>query len=430
MAHPSLILYEKGGFSPAMWVYRNVNWMYLPYIQDIYIHCETGTGTKRKKTWMKNATCRSSTRSLQKAKRISHGPKIGATNLEAGLPILVLWPRFWVQNLAPVLGPQNTNRSYSIRAASALLPPQADSSTYPWYSGGTMRRSLLYHLFEAPVLGPWAHLGFEKKCPQCLNKKPTKTWGTNRNGLDVKLLSISRETTKARVANHNDLDAELLRSSWKTTKAWAANHNGPDAKLLRMSLKIEEMKRIQLLFYPLEQFLSSFAAEPIRIAKSSLVAFDCTLSSIAAKPIRNATPCLVAFEHILSSFAAKPILLPRDVCGYAHENMAPLINVATHKSQSCCLSWCSCFAEGGSKSTLMSGGAGGCAQGPVLCRWLCTCLCIACGSQSSTSHACCRTAWASLHLLKRSFGLRCDAGPFLGLWACMLFAFLHCVPCM
>ena len=92
---------------------------------------------------------------------------------------------------------------------------------------------------------------------------------------------------------------------------------------------------------------------------------------------------------------------------------SPGINVATHKSQSCCL-----------------GGAGGCAQGPVHCRWLCICLCIACGSQSSTSHACCRTARASLHLLKGSFGLRCDAGPFLGLWACMLFAFLHCVPCM
>ena len=68
----------------------------------------------------------------------------------------------------------------------------------------------------------------------------------------------------------------------------------------------------------------------MRIAKSSLVAFERILSSFAAKPIRNATPCLVAFEHILNSFAAKPIritnltLLPRDVCGYAHANMAPL----------------------------------------------------------------------------------------------------------
>ena len=103
---------------------------------------------------------------------------------------------------------------------------------------------------------------------------------------------------------------------------------------------------------------------------------------------------------------------------------SPGINVATRKSWSCCLSWCS-FAECGSKSTLISGGAGGCAQGPVHCRWRYACLCIACGS-----HVCCRTARASLHLLKRSFGLRCDADPFLGLWACMLFAFLHCVPCM
>ena len=96
------------------------------------------------------------------------------------------------------------------------------------YSEGTCPRRLLYHLFEAPVLGPWAHLGFEKKRPQSLNKRPTKAWGTNRNGLDVKL---------APVANHNGLDAKLLRSSWKTTKAWVANHNGLDAKLLRSSWK-------------------------------------------------------------------------------------------------------------------------------------------------------------------------------------------------
>ena len=195
---------------------------------------------------MKDATCRSSTRSLQKAKRIYHGPKIGATNLEAGR---VLWPHFWVQNLSPVLGPQDTNRSYSIRATSVLLPPQADSSTYPWYSKGTCPRSFLYHLFEAPVLGPWAHLGFEKKRPQCLNKIPTKTWGMNRNGLDVRLLSISRKTTKTRVANHNGLDAKRLRGSWKTTKAWAANHNGSDAKLLRMSFKFEEKKKILFLLF-------------------------------------------------------------------------------------------------------------------------------------------------------------------------------------
>jgi len=56
---------------------------------------------------MKDATCRSSTRSLQKAKRIYHGPKIGATNLKGGLPILVM-PHFLAQNLAPALGPQNT----------------------------------------------------------------------------------------------------------------------------------------------------------------------------------------------------------------------------------------------------------------------------------------------------------------------------------
>ena len=176
---------------------------------------------KRKKhEW----TCRSSTHSLQKAKRTYHGPKIGATNLEASswATNLILWSYFWVQNLAPVLGPQNTNRSYPIRAARMLLPTQADSSTYPWYSEGTCPRSLLYYLSEAPVLGHWAHLGFEKKRPQYLNKRAT-AWGTDRNGLDAKLLWISRKTIKARVANHNGLDAKLLRRELQITAAGCTN---------------------------------------------------------------------------------------------------------------------------------------------------------------------------------------------------------------
>ena len=158
------------------------------------------------------------------------------------------------------------------------------------YSEGTCPRSLLYYLFEAPVLGHWAHLGSEKKRPQCRNKKPAKTWGTNHNGLDVQLLSISQKTSKARVTNHNGLDAKILRSSWKTTKAWVANHFGSDAKLLRRSLKIADF------FYSLEHFLNSFAAVPIQIAKWSLVAFERILNSFAAKPIPNATPCLVALS--------------------------------------------------------------------------------------------------------------------------------------
>ena len=99
---------------------------------------------------------------------------------------------------------------------------------------------------------------------------------------------------------------------------------------------------------------------------------------------------------------------------------SPGINVATHKSQSCCLSWCSCFAECGSKSPLMSGGAGGCAQGRVHCRWLYKCLCAARGCQGSISHACCRTARASLHLLKRSF----DAATWAHFWGCEPACFL------
>ena len=81
-----------------------------------------------------------------------------------------------------------------------------------------------------------------------------------------------------------------------------------------MSLKIEEKKKILFLLF----------------FKSSLVACERILSSFAAKPVRSATPCLVAFEHILSRFGAKPTgianltLLPRDKCGYARANMAPL----------------------------------------------------------------------------------------------------------
>ena len=51
---------------------------------------------------MKDATCCSPTCSLQKAKRTYHGPKIGATNLEAGLLIL----RFF-SIVAPFLGPES-----------------------------------------------------------------------------------------------------------------------------------------------------------------------------------------------------------------------------------------------------------------------------------------------------------------------------------
>ena len=86
--------------------------------ESIHIHISVilwnqHRGTKHKKTWMTAAACRNSTCSLQKRGRIYHGPVIGTTDLEAGLLILISWPHFWVQNLAPILGPQNANRSYS-----------------------------------------------------------------------------------------------------------------------------------------------------------------------------------------------------------------------------------------------------------------------------------------------------------------------------
>ena len=100
--------------TPAIYIYIYIHIFFLGKKHVciyIYILWNQHPGTKHRKTWMEDATCRSSTHPLQKAKGIHHGPKIGTTHLEAGLLILILWPHFWVQNLAPVLGPQNTNRS-------------------------------------------------------------------------------------------------------------------------------------------------------------------------------------------------------------------------------------------------------------------------------------------------------------------------------
>ena len=109
---------------------------------------------------------------------------------------------------------------------------------------------------------------------------------------------------------------------------------------------------------------------------------------------------------------------------------SPGINVATHKSQSCRLSWCSCFAKYEIKSTLMPG-ARGCAQGPVHCCWLYTCLALLVAvkvqphmlAAEQHGHPC--AFW--------SVPLACAAtrAHFRGcgmLEACMRFAFLYCAP--
>ena len=87
-------------------------------------------------TWMKDATCCSSTHSLQKAKRNipwaqNWGHKFGswATNFNIVAP-------FWGPESGPCFG-ATKHKQESIRAASVLLPTQADSSTCPWYSEGT-----------------------------------------------------------------------------------------------------------------------------------------------------------------------------------------------------------------------------------------------------------------------------------------------------
>ena len=181
--------------------------------------------------------------------------------------------------------------------------------------------------------------------------------------------------------------------------------------------------------------LSSCAAEWIGIAKSSLVAFERILSSFAAKPIRNATLCLVAFEHIPSSSAAKPIrianltLLPRDVCGYARANVAPLTRNQRCHTQKLVLLPCwsflvsSCFAECGSKSTLMSGGCRGLRPGSCTLP-LAVHMSLHCLWQSKFNRAC---------LLQNSTGIPAPFETFL--WLALrrgpIFeAVLHCVPCM
>ena len=118
--------------------------------------------TNRKKTWMNDATCRISTRSLQKAKRIYHGLKIGVTNLEAGLPIEYCGPCFGATKHTQEL--LNTGSKCATAAASW----QQHISVI---LRGYMPEKLTLPLIGDPVLEPWAYLGFDKKGPQCLNKK-------------------------------------------------------------------------------------------------------------------------------------------------------------------------------------------------------------------------------------------------------------------
>ena len=68
------------------------------------IYCETSIlATKRKKPLMNDVNSRSSTGALRKYRLPDHGPKMGATNLEARLLVSELRSLFWVRNLALVL---------------------------------------------------------------------------------------------------------------------------------------------------------------------------------------------------------------------------------------------------------------------------------------------------------------------------------------
>ena len=82
----------------------------LPSLRALHVKTSILVPSARKHEWKMQPAAAQRTL-CRRQKRIHHGTKIGTTHLEAGLLILVLWPHFEVQNLAPVLGPQNTNRS-------------------------------------------------------------------------------------------------------------------------------------------------------------------------------------------------------------------------------------------------------------------------------------------------------------------------------
>ena len=64
-----------------------------------------------KKHWIISVTCRRPARTLRTGRRPDHGPKNGATNLEAGLLNLELRHHFCVRNLALFLGSRNAHMS-------------------------------------------------------------------------------------------------------------------------------------------------------------------------------------------------------------------------------------------------------------------------------------------------------------------------------
>ena len=79
-------------------------YMYILWNQHLF-------ATKRKKHWINSVNCCRPARSLRTGGRPDHGPKNGATNLEAGFLSLVLRPHFWVRNLSLFMGSQNTHGS-------------------------------------------------------------------------------------------------------------------------------------------------------------------------------------------------------------------------------------------------------------------------------------------------------------------------------
>ena len=109
---------------------------------------------------------------------------------------------------------------------------------------------------------------------------------------------------------------------------------------------------------------------------------------------------------------------------------SPGINVATHKSQSCCLSWCSCFAGHGSKSTLMSGVPGRGLRPGSCTLPLAVHMSLHCLWQSKFNLACLLQNSKGVPAPSETFlWLALRRGPIFGAVGLHVFC-LHCVPCM
>ena len=124
----SMMIYASFFLAQYIYIYIIYNIIYI-YIY-IFIFCQSKrdwaiwgnykiyqTGNQAHQPLMSDVNCGSSTRALRKGRCPDHGPKTGATNLEAGL-LIELRLHSWVWNL-------------TLYSAHVLPPMQAGSRTCP-----------------------------------------------------------------------------------------------------------------------------------------------------------------------------------------------------------------------------------------------------------------------------------------------------------